>query len=162
MGADTKFYTPGNLSFVEAILIIEKTLGCEVEPNSHRITDFESGYFGITYKQQHRAISFGNNIRDFDPKQVHTVFSLGCSVNSVEILTLIGEQLGGWLDENDCDDKPNIYIEKKGEPIELNNRQKLLRSLASTTGYDEAVKILEIIQDNKSEILALNFGVDET
>lgn len=42
-----------------------------------------------------------------------TYISLGNSGSSVEIIKKITEHFGGWLDENDCDDKEYYYIEKQ-------------------------------------------------
>ena len=49
-------------------------------------------------------------------KMVHThktYISLGCWGSSVQILKDIIEEFGGWIDENDCDDKSFYYVRKK-------------------------------------------------
>lgn len=45
-------------------------------------------------------------------KSEKTHIGLGCWGNSVEIIETIVSALGGWVDDNDCDDTPYRKIEK--------------------------------------------------
>lgn len=82
------------------------------------------GYIYFTYKNENRKISyFYDNINSYDNldyyteknladmvKAETTYISLGSWGASVEIIKAITSYFGGWLDENDCDDKDPYWI----------------------------------------------------
>lgn len=81
---------------------------------------FESGFIDFRYKEEQRSLFFfyanyydfdayafkknlDNNTRELNGD--NTSLSLGASGYAVEILTQIAKEFGGYIDENDCDDK---------------------------------------------------------
>lgn len=81
---------------------------------------FESGFIHFRYKEEQRSLFFfygnhyspdhytikknlENNTRELNGD--NTSLSLGASGYAVEILTQIAKEFGGYIDENDCDDK---------------------------------------------------------
>lgn len=71
----------------------------------------------------------------------------------------IGKYFGGWLDENDCDDKKDtIFIKKTETDIELTNKQKLEQLICLNIDFKYAQKVIEFLQQNEEKIKELNFG----
>ena len=81
---------------------------------------FESGFIHFQYKEEKRSLFFfygnyympapyaikknlDNNTRELNGD--NTELTLGASGYAVEILTKIAKEFGGYIDENDCDDK---------------------------------------------------------
>lgn len=81
---------------------------------------FESGFIHFRYKEEQRSLFFfyGNyylpapyaieknldsNTRELNGDNTDLI--LGASGYAVEILTQIAKEFGGYIDENDCDDK---------------------------------------------------------
>lgn len=81
---------------------------------------FESGFIHFRYKEEQRSLFFFysnnygfdaytfknnllNNTRELNGD--NTSLSLGASGYAVEILTKIAKEFGGYIDEDDCDDK---------------------------------------------------------
>lgn len=81
---------------------------------------FESGFIHFRYKEEQRSLFFFyanyygfdaytfknnllNNTRELNGD--NTSLSLGASGYAVEILTQIAKEFGGYIDEDDCDDK---------------------------------------------------------
>ena len=81
---------------------------------------FESGFIHFQYKEEKRSLfyfyengfgfdayTFKNNL-DANTRELNgdnTSLSLGATGYAVEILTKIAKEFGGYIDENDCDDK---------------------------------------------------------
>lgn len=81
---------------------------------------FESGFIHFQYKEEQRSLfyfygncfgfdayTFKNNL-DANTRELNgdnTSLSLGATGYAVEILTKIAKEFGGYIDENDCDDK---------------------------------------------------------
>ena len=97
--------------------------------NNNNDQIIESGCFVLKYKTELRSIYYYyNNVNcwedlNYYSKQLqeryvkgeHTELILGYYGKAVEIMKLICEHFGGWIDENDCDDEPPYYIAKKVE-----------------------------------------------
>lgn len=128
MGVDANFYTKKKISFDEAKEVIESEFGVPVvmdinEPNHPR--PWCSFRFTLKCGEQ-RDLSFFPRSLDKQTwgtdSQIdvgeHACFRFSCWGKSTEILTRIGRHFGGYLDENDCDDKLDIFIEDK---IQLRN-----------------------------------------
>lgn len=81
---------------------------------------FESGFIHFQHKEEKRSLFFfygnyympapyaikknlDNNTRELNGD--NTELTLGASGYAVEILTKIAKEFGGYIDENDCDDK---------------------------------------------------------
>jgi hypothetical protein len=161
MGVSTEFFTPKDLTFAEFVQLVETTL--EVKTEHHRYEDeMNYGNIGFDYNGEDRQLHFHRHNYDYDKETPHTLMSFGQWGSSVEILTKIGQQLGGWLDENDCDDEPNVYIEKteKGVEIPPTNRQKLFALVYNKFDSDESNQVLRFLKENKAAILECNFGED--
>lgn len=81
---------------------------------------FESGFIYFQYKEEQRSLfyfygnyfgfdayTFKNNL-DANTRELNgdnTSLSLGATGYAVEILTKIAKEFGGYIDEDDCDDK---------------------------------------------------------
>lgn len=84
------------------------------------------GFINVYYKKEFRTlfynyntVNFWDNIECYSEelqknfvKGEHTQLSLSCYGNAIEIMKLICEHFGGWIDENDCDDIDPYYIDK--------------------------------------------------
>ena len=91
--------------------------------NIWRVT---SGFIKFNYKEEERLLFYyKSNINSYENlkfysrcglqdmvKSETTSISLGCWGNSVEIIKDIVVQFGGWIDENDCDDKEYYPVVK--------------------------------------------------
>lgn len=81
---------------------------------------YESGFIHFRYKEEQRNLFFfyanyyahapyaikknlSNNTRELNGDNTELI--LGASGYAVEILTQIAKEFGGYIDENDCDDK---------------------------------------------------------
>lgn len=85
------------------------------------------GFISFYYQKEYRTlfynystVNFWDNIEYYSKelqekfiKGEHTQLSISCFGNAVEVMKLICEHFGGWIDENDCDDIDPYYIEKK-------------------------------------------------
>ncbi len=128
MGVSTRFYTKNAISIQEAKELIEKEFNCVV---TLRIVD-ENKYrdswakLAFTYNGEMRDISYFPYSRDKmtwgGDEQIdvgeHGYWSFSKWGSSVEIMTRIGEKLGGWLDENDCDEELDVYICNRNPKLE--------------------------------------------
>lgn len=127
MGVDAKFYTMRKISFEEAKEVIESEFGVPVEMRIIKdpLEDERDWYkYHFTLKcGEMRDLAFFPRSRDYQTwgtkKQIqvgeHACFNLGTWGKSTEILTRIGQHFGGYLDEDDCDSKLDIYIEDRVE-----------------------------------------------
>lgn len=82
----------------------------------------------------------------------------GVSPKAVDTLRRIGAYFGGWLDENDCDEKPDVFIEQSSELLPITNKQKLYSLFAREFGYRKTEDLIKAVQTFKAEILECNFG----
>lgn len=93
------------------------------DSNEWKIT---SGFITFNDGDENRAIFYEyQNVNSYENLEYHarynledmvksetTYLNLGFYGNSVEIMKGIAQEFGGWLDENDCDDKPPYWIDK--------------------------------------------------
>lgn len=161
MGVDTKFYTQVDVTdFTEVKSILEKEFNTPVriEVDENRGNSYARFFF--TYQSEQRTLWVHRNTLDFDTKKNHTLFDLGYWGASELIMRKIAPYFGGWLDVNDCDDKPDEYIEKRVDPKLVTNEEKLYSLIAKVYGYNEAGNLISFIKNNKNEIQSLNFGIN--
>lgn len=164
MGVDTHFFSDGNPTFEDAVSLVQQIVG-DVKIGHYEDTDGRPhGTVLFDYKGESRQMWIFEQCKDLDEKTPRTLFNLGCWGSSVEIMTLIGESLGGWLDANDCDDDPEVYIEKRNalERIEPSNNHSLLIALTREMGYDAASKFMALAQRWEPQLIQYNFGREGT
>jgi hypothetical protein len=165
MGTDAKLYTPTKIDFFEFVNLVKQVLDVEIHSETyHNGLEYEGDYpYGnvvFNYKNEWRTLWYFSKSQDFDPNVPHIQLNFGMWGYSTEILTKLGEHLSGWLDEDDCDDEPNVWIEQKNQlvKIEPTNYQNLVRYFASQMRYEDAVKLIGVLQEHKEKILKFNFG----
>lgn len=123
MGVDANFYTKRKISFEEAKKVIEDEFGVHVDME---IIDPEHPppwckfYFTLKCGERRDLAFFPESMdkqtwgtEDQIDRGVNACFHFSNWGKSTEILTRIGRHFGGWLDEDDCDDKLDVYIEDK-------------------------------------------------
>lgn len=93
------------------------------DSNEWKITD---GFITFNDGDENRAIFYYyQNVNSYENLEYYnkynledmvksetTWLNLGLYGNSVEIMKRIAQEFGGWLEENDCDDKPPYWIDK--------------------------------------------------
>ncbi len=165
MGSDTHFYADREaIPFTEAVALVGSVLRASPAISSYTedAGDYPWGVIRFEYNGEQRSMYILLGNRDLDQKTRRTLFSLGAWGSSVEILTLVGKALGGWLQANDCDGEPEVYIEKSDTPLltEPTNRHQLVVLLAAKMGYQEATAFLALAQEWESDLVRYNFGKD--
>jgi len=125
MGVDAQFYTKEKITFEQVKDVIESEFGVPVEVQivediCEEGRDWCQLYFTLKCGESRTLAFFPRSIdnRSWGTDKDHYVgeygcFHFSCWGKSTEILTRIGRYFGGWLTENDCDDKPDIYIEDR-------------------------------------------------
>lgn len=91
------------------------------------------GFINFKYKEEDRRLFYSyDNLNSFENLKYYskyglenmvmaetTYLSLGCWGSSIEIIReLVAHFGGGWLDENDCDDKVYYLIENKSNSLD--------------------------------------------
>jgi len=119
MGVDSKFYTVKQPTIEKVERIIKDnfkyihTIECDRHSGdswyriqfSHKGTIRDLSYFPNSIDKQ----TWGTDCEmSHDP---YGYMSLGMWGDSGEVLTIIGRNIGGWLDVNDCDDELDVYID---------------------------------------------------
>lgn len=155
MGVNTKFIYDNDITFDEVKSLLENKLNVEISFNPIK-AEINYGYFTFKYNGEDRQFWIFRNSYDYEGK---TMFDLGAWGHAVEIMRMLGESLGGWLIENDCDNEEKYYIEKIDSDIFVKtNKQKLYSVIAENIGYDNTEKVLKFIMENKEKIEQLKFG----
>lgn len=125
MGVDANFYTKKKISFEQAKEVIENefgvTVGMEIVEDTLPDKRHWCQFFFTLKCGEQRTLSFFPRSRDTqtwgteDQMYVgeYACFHFSAWGKSTEILTRIGQHFGGYLDEDDCDDKLDIYIEDR-------------------------------------------------
>lgn len=175
MSVNSKLYFINRVSPEQLKYAIEKEFG--VSPDFKHMkfekSRFEGdhdkyyGYFYITLKfstgksfeysfyfYQYNYV-FGGQ---FD-KTNYDIISGNTDFMSVNILERIVKYFGGWIDKNDCDDIEAVFHERVIHDFELTNEQKLESLIAKSIEIRFIPSILKFLQENKDEILKLNFGI---
>lgn len=152
MGVDTKAILRKGTTIEQ----IEKAI-------SEKYTDVEvratmSDFMYVTFKdgadQIQLAVSFTNSCeREDNIAGVWT--SLGKCGNSVEIARYLCEYFGGYLDENDCDDKGyypiNFHLYSQGE--EFTKLDEFRHKVIKEVGYYKLNSVMKLL-DEYSEVVS--------
>jgi hypothetical protein len=150
MGVDTKAILRKGTTIQE----IEKALSTKYENVEVRAS--QPDFMQITFKdgEDRRTLSvlFGDYAKaDYGIDGV--LISLGMHGNSVEICKYLCETFGGYLDENDCDDKDfypinyHLYSQSK----EFTKLDEFKHKVISELGYDKLQTTLKLL-DEYSEL----------
>jgi hypothetical protein len=80
------------------------------------------------------------------------LIDLYCFDNSVEIVTYLCEQFGGYIMENDCAEdcefKPiNIELFEQNIGIELSPKEKFKNKVVSKVGYKHLSDVMELLEE---------------
>jgi len=153
MGVDTKAIIRKGTT-IEKIekAISEKYTDVEVKPTS--MLDFMYVTFKDGAVQIQLAVSFTNSCeRDNGIAGVWT--SLGMWGNSVEIARYLCETFGGYLDENDCDDKGfypiNFHLYSQG--TEFTKLDEFRHKVITEIGYNKLNAVMKLL-DEYSEVVS--------
>ena len=162
MGVDTKLRIK-EIVDIKLIETVCKKHFDDVKINVRNV-EGECGWILFNYKGEARNLFFGHysDSYDEDGKYVevpmYTYLSLGCWGSSVEIMTIIAEYFGGWLDENDCDDIDYFFIPKSKNIDIENNYMELYTAIAKEFNCSNTEKVINFIQQNEDLIKKLNYG----
>lgn len=125
--------------------IVVKYGNGEIIPSSPNFMyiNFEDGK-----DKRNLAISFSNYCEQ-DYGIAGVWLSLGMWGNSVEIMKYLCETFGGYLDENDCDDKGfypiNIDLYQLG--TDFTKRDLFINKVISKVGYDKLKVTMELLDE---------------
>jgi hypothetical protein len=131
MGNSTRLYGKNIVSIETLKNIIDKEFNCDSQVRNvddgvgvwHKIQfryDVDEEYRDLAYFPNSTDLEYwGTDDQTVGPK--HFVLTFGMWGHSVDILKRIGAEIGGWLDENDCDDELDVYI----NPIKKIRRERL-------------------------------------
>ena len=97
--------------------------------------------------------------RDMDFKNgKYAYLSLGCWGNSVQIMTEIVKCFGGYIDENDCDDKNEFYV-PQAENFEyadyVKERDNIVNILDNHLNMSMKIQIATQILNHKNQLKEL-------
>lgn len=127
MGVDTNGRLIGNISPEEVLNFIRQKYDANAK-SSVKIKNYgiikkdwiiTNGFIEFTYNNENRRLFYyKSNINSYENLEFYskhnledmvksetTLISLGCWGSSIEIIKDIVTHFGGWIDENDCDDK---------------------------------------------------------
>lgn len=125
MGCSTRLYGKNIIDIDRLKDIIEKEFDCEPFIRSIPYGNISGNWYKIkfTYKgkdgDEYRDLAFFPESTDSQtwggyepvPSPKHFVLTFGYWGGSVDILKRIADEVGGWLDVNDCDNELDIYID---------------------------------------------------
>lgn len=96
--------------------------------------------------------AFFNNYGKVDYGIDGVLLSLGCWGGSVDILKGFCVEFGGYLDENDCDDKDfyGINLEKFKDPKDLSEKDVFSLKVLDKVGYEHLSTVLELCEEYKN------------
>lgn len=112
-------------------------------------------YFNISFKDEKdgRNLSvFYGDLGKSDYGLEGVLLSLGLWGNSIEIMKNICNKFGGYLDENDCDDK-DFYLINEGEfnkGEDLTEYDLFSQRVIKEFGYEYLEKALKLFEDFKT------------
>lgn len=136
MGVDTKGFIDSKYKAIDIKAIVESKLGieCKLEQSS-----FAKSYYQLffDYNDEKRILSIHEDYKEEDTGKIVTLFTLGMWGSSIEIITSILQNYGGWIIRNDCADEWD-YVEQTSN-IELNEEQKLKDKIWLDTLKDKNV-----------------------
>lgn len=107
MGCDTKGKVLRKVTLEELVTVIEnlENVSREVEFD---INNRDYGFIYFNYKGEDRGLYYSTS-------EDELYLSLGLWGCSIEIITLILENFGGFIDDNDCDSEDYYEVECKGK-----------------------------------------------
>jgi hypothetical protein len=167
VGVDTKAILRKDVSLEE----IKETLETKYS-NVDIISTSMGYYFYVVFDDggSHRNLNIMfSNIALHDYGIDGVLASLGCWGNSKEVMMLLLNKFGGYLDENDCDDKEfePVNIELFEQAKDLTAKDKLINEIIHKLGYDKLKAALEIfdryVSSNLTEVIAdaYEFGLED-
>lgn len=150
MGVDTKAIIRKGVSLNEIKTALEKKYK-DVEIENCGSSEMFRVIFWDNEVQRMMWISYsGNCLRENGIDGVW--LSLGLWGNSIEIMRYLCEEFGGYLDENDCDDKDfepiNIELYENGK--DFTPSDKFRNKIISELGYKNLNKALNLFEEFKT------------
>jgi hypothetical protein len=154
MGVSTQGKLNNSISIVDIENVIKKYYDYQ-ETYQYGDSSYQIYFLdGNAHRNLHIYIGFNYSTET----EISKWLSLGCWGNSKEIMKTICSYFGGWLDENDCDDKDYYWIEQtnnfddniKTEIYWVNFVNSKLNSVFT---YEETKKIL-----NNEKLIREVFG----
>lgn len=157
MGCNSKLYFENRVELNDIINVIEKEFKTEVDTSLvHENSDRPFGR--IFFKVYCKTVSLWykpNNWISGGERDITDPDTLDGVVDSYEILKQIAKYFGGYVVENDCDDKPEIYIENSKGYIEYNDKELLNNLIRTKLGYKDSEKFLNFIKENRKDLKEL-------
>lgn len=146
MGVDTKAILRKGVTIEQ----IEKAISDKYTEVEVRATmpDFMYVTFKDGADQRQLAVSFTNSC-ERDDNISGVWISLGWWGNSVEILRYLCETFGGYLDENDCDNKGyypiNFHLYSQG--AEFTKLDEFRHEVINEVGYDKLNSVMKLLNE---------------
>ena len=144
MGVDTKAVIRKGVTIEELKAHAEKKYG----KVSIEETKFDN-FFYLVFEEgeqvrRNLAVFTDHTMAERDYGISGTLLSIGCRGESVEIVTHFAEEFGGFIDDNDCDDKDfyPVNVEKMEQGKEYTPKEKFKHKLISEFGLEAANKII--------------------
>lgn len=154
MGVDTKAILRKDVSLREIVEVLEAEYG-NVEVDGTYIKDYFTVRFDDGEVMRMLHVMFGDvALHDYQIDGV--LLSLGFFGNAKEIMMTLLNEFGGYIDENDSDDKGfepvNISEFEKAVNKTQNARDILVNKIISKIGYDKLDVTLDLIDEYVSMI----------
>jgi hypothetical protein len=144
MGVSTKAIIRKGVTIEELKAHAEKKYGEVSIEKTH-----SDGFFYLVFEEGKRlrrslGVFTDSEMAERDYGISGIILSLGCSGESVEIVTYFAEEFGGFVDENDCDDKDfyPVNVEKMEQAREYTPKEKFKHKLIKEFGLEAANKII--------------------
>lgn len=146
MGVDTKAILRKDVSLEQ----IKETLETKYT-NVKIISTTINYYFYIVFDdgESHRNLDvMFDDIAFHDYKINGVLLSLGCWGNSKEVVMLLLNKFGGYLDENDCDEigMQPVNIELFEQAKELTAKDLFVNEIVNKLGYDRLKATLQLFE----------------
>ncbi len=149
MGVDTKAIIKKGTTIIELTEFMKDNF---IDVKIHPTQDNYFFIINFDYKEDRRSMNvFLNNFGETDYGIDGVLLSLGCNTDAIEIMKIILNKFGGYLDENDCDDKDfypvNIGEFKKSR--EYTELDKLKTEIIKDLGYTNLKPALLLFEKYK-------------
>lgn len=148
MGVNTKAIINRGISLESIVKCIEKNF-----ENVHVVNSQSNDFFKIQFlddeDSRSMAVFLEYKMTDRDYNISGVLLDLKTWGNAVDIMKVLLNEFGGYLDENDCDDEGfyPINIEKFEQHIETTELDRMKNKIASTLGFENIEKTLKLFEE---------------
>lgn len=151
MSINTKAIIRKGTTIVEIMEVLKNHFDCEATIHATYSDDFFYISFNVNEDEKRRLNIFLTDTAKNDYDIDGVLLDLGCHGSSVKIMKTLLVKFGGYLDENDCDDKDfypiNLIEFKKGK--DFSTLDLFTTKVIQKLGYENLKVALELFSEFK-------------